>query len=46
MKFDPTFIQSEKKARQLGKAAVKQMQELQALLPVGHDPRKILDWCN
>ena len=46
LKFDPTFIQSEKKARQLGKAAVKQMQELQALIPRGHDPTRILDWCN
>ena len=46
LKFDPTFLQSETKARQLGKAAVKQMQELQALLPVDHDPRKKLDWCN
>jgi len=46
LKFDPTFLQSETKARQLGKAAVKQMQELQALLPVDHDPRKNLDWCN
>ena len=42
LKFDPTFIQSEKKARQLGKAAVKQMQELQALVPCGHDPTRIL----
>ena len=46
LKFDPTFIQSEKKARQLGKAAVKQMQELQALIPYGHDPTRILDWCD
>lgn len=45
LKFDPTFIQSEKEARQMGKAAVKQMQELQALLPVDHDPRK-LNWRN
>ena len=44
LKFDPTFIQSEKEARQMGKAAVKQMQELQALLPVDHDPRNKLNF--
>ena len=43
LKFDPTFIQSEKEARQMAKAAVKQMQELQALLLVDHDQRKKIE---
>ena len=33
MKFDPNFIQSEKRARRAGHAAVKQMRELQSLIP-------------
>ena len=33
LRFDPQFIQSEKRARQQGKSAVAQMRELQCLCP-------------
>ena len=36
LKYDPHFIQSEKKAKKDGRAAVQQMKELQALVPIAH----------
>lgn len=46
LKYDPNFVLSEKKARKQGSQAVHQMRQLQALLPMGHESRRILDWCD
>ena len=47
LRYDPGFVCSEKKARRQGLEAVRQMKQLQSLIPfAGPDSRKLWNWCD
>ena len=47
LRYDPGFVCSEKKTRRQGLEAVRQMKQLQSLIPfAGPDSRKLWNWCD